>query len=307
LSTNPATPVVRPATNSPGVSESNDWVGPLARQMGIKNKDIDGNNSVLRYNAYRNLGWMICPSYRDMPVPWSSGKSDSGTDAGPGQGLSYNIALAFVCKAWETFSTSSTALNGNLIPPLSGNGKPIIGLPRGYGPRMSSIRDGSRKIFAADGARTVLPSASGGQNKENPPFYVISGDPSRTNWDNTSYGDWGAFGGWSHSYYRTAVPGNATNTPSQDVRVWAYRHGALRPFQPPGSYLMTVVYFDGHGATLNDVEAANPALWMPTGSVIYPTVGCSGNAVAGTKTVWSDCQPKYCPGVSGNSQAWISP
>src|SRR5512146_775255 len=30
------TPIVRPVTNSPSVSESNDWVGPLARQMGMK-------------------------------------------------------------------------------------------------------------------------------------------------------------------------------------------------------------------------------------------------------------------------------
>jgi prepilin-type processing-associated H-X9-DG protein len=273
--------------------------------MGIKDAAINGNDSVARYAAYRDLGWMICPEYRQMPV---SARSTSDGDAGAGQGLAYCVSLAFLDRAWESFAAGAQPsqrpdLNGNLIVALSGNGKPIIQLPISYGPRITKISNGSTKVWAADGGRTVIPV--GGVEK--PPVYTISGDPSKTGWDATSFADVGAFGGWSHSCYRTAVPGNATNTPAQDVRVWSLRHGTLGGFKSTGSYRMNVVFFDGHGETLDETAASNPALWMPKGSVIFPFVGASGNAVAGTKTVWSDVRPRYCPGVTSNAQSWTAP
>lgn len=291
---------------SPGLNESNDWIGPLARQMGIKDAAIDGNDDVARYQAYRNLQWMICPAYGDMPVPASS---NSDADAGTGQGLSYCTALIFLDRAWETFSAiGQTRLNGNLVLPADATGhRGIVTLPTGYAPRITHISACAAKIFAADGARTVLPVVSDGQRIEQPPVYIISANPAVTNWDNTSYADYGAFGGWSHSFYRTAVPGNSTNAPSQDLRVWAYRHGSQSAFQSAGSYRMNVVYFDGHAETLDDVTAANPALWMPRGSVIYPAAGCGAVSVKGTKTVWSDVLGRYCPGVAGINDPWISP
>jgi len=238
-----------------------------------------------------------------MPVSANS----AGADAGPGQGISYCTAQAFLCESWDLFGVDDTRLNGNLVPPVGGNSQPIIGLPPSYGPRITKVGDGSRKIFASDGARAVIPSASGGINVERPPEYLISSDISRTNWDNTSYADWGAFGGWTHSAYRTAVPGNATHPAAIDTRIWAYRHGTLGAFKAAGQYRMNAVFFDGHGETLDDLASSNPALWLPRGSSIQPLLGCSGSAVAGTKTVWSDAVTTYCPGLTSTSSVWVSP
>jgi hypothetical protein len=69
---------------------------------------------------------------------------------------------------------------------------------------------------------------------------------------------------------------------------------------------MNVVYFDGHAETLDEVAASNPALWMPTGSVIFPANAPVGTIVAGTKMVWADVLSLYCPGVS-SGQSWTSP
>lgn len=291
---------------SPGLNESNDWAGPLARQMGIKDPAINGDDDRVRYRRYRELNWLTCPVYQTMPIAASSGSS---ADVGPGQGLSYCTSLAFLDKAWETFSkTDEPRLDGNLVIPADPTGtRGIITLPANYGPRITKIGSPSTKVFAADGARTIKPKAVGGRNVEQPPEYVISASPGSTNWDDTSYADYGAFGGWSHSAYRTAVPGNSANMPAQDLRIWAYRHGTLSAFKAAGTYRMNMVFFDGHVETLDDVQAANPALWMPTGSVICPDMGAAGTAVAGTKTVWSDVQKRYCAGVEGSSGKWMSP
>jgi prepilin-type N-terminal cleavage/methylation domain-containing protein/prepilin-type processing-associated H-X9-DG protein len=307
-STNPASSGSFSSTNCPGINESNDWVGPLARQMGILDNDIEGVDCGARYNAYRNLGWMICPAYRDQPVPAKSPVASNCIDIGTGQGLSYCIALAFVNRPRSAVGANAPSeANGPLVPPLATGTTAIITLPDDYGPQLSKVANSSEKVFAADGARTIYPTSSSGPATVQPPFYVISGTPSSTGWDSTSYGDYGAFGGYSHSWYRIAVAGNAKTPPTQDVRIWAYRHGTLSPFQQAGAYRMNLVYFDGHAETLDDVAAANPALWMPTGSVITPFDGASGASVAGTKTVWTDVLAKYCPGITADGQRWTSP
>jgi prepilin-type N-terminal cleavage/methylation domain-containing protein/prepilin-type processing-associated H-X9-DG protein len=307
-STSPASSVTFTSTNCPTINESNDWVGPLAREMGIVDPNIDGVDSGARYNTYRQLGWMICPSYLDQPVPAKSPVSANEIDDGSGQGLSYCISLAFVNEPRSAVGAGTASeVNGELVPPLSAGTTAIITLPNGYGPQLSDVVNSSEKVFAADGARSIVAGSASGPATVNPPFYVISGTPSSTGWDHTSYGDYGAFGGYSHSWYRIAVPGNCTNPPAQDVRIWAYRHGTLSPFQQAGAYRMNLVYFDGHAETLDDVAAANPALWMPSGSTITPYDGAGGSAVAGTKTVWADVLSKYCPGITADGQVWTAP
>jgi prepilin-type N-terminal cleavage/methylation domain-containing protein/prepilin-type processing-associated H-X9-DG protein len=303
----PPTAMSYPITNCPGINESNDWIGPLAREIGANNSNINGTDPVMRYDAYRNLGWMICPAYRDFSVSADAGSA--GND-GPGQGLSYCIALSFVERERSAAGAAAATngqsqLNGNLILPVDSLGaQAVIVLPAGYSPQLAKIGNGAEKIFAADGARDIVPAGS--PRTVQSPTYNISTNPASTGWEATSYADMGAFGGYSHSYYRTAVSGNAAVVPSVDARVWAYRHGAVAPFASAGSYRMNAVYFDGHAETLNDVTSANPALWMPTGSTIIPGEGVGGTVVAGTKTVWADVVGKYCPGVSGD-QTWTSP
>ncbi len=288
-------------SNMPGTNEPLDWVGPLSHQMGIKNPAIDGTDPVARFKAYLDLKWTMCPSNVGN---FATARTAGTNDIGLVQSLSYCTSTLFLCKPWDTYSaTGKPELNGNLVIPLNGT-KPLVTLPSGYGPRLNKIGDGSRKVYAADGARATIPS---GGKVVPPPVYQIVTSAGGTGWDSSTYADPGAFGGASLSAYRIAVPGNATAVPPFDPRVMAYRHGALSGFKPRGSYRMNVVFFDGHGETLDDVAAANPSLWMPKGSVIFPTVGIGGSAVAGTKTVWSDVQSLYCPGITSNSQPWTSP
>jgi prepilin-type processing-associated H-X9-DG protein len=310
FSTKPPSPAVgKPAfsvSNSPRVSESNDWIGPLSRLLGYEDDPvINGSDDIARYKRYRDLPFTTCPAYSSMPVV-ASNLSDA--DAGPGAGFGYCTSLAFLDRAWETYrAIGRTDLNGNLVIPADTASRGIITLASSYGPNLFKVGEPSRKIFAADGARTIIPTASAGINVERAPVYIISANPATTNWDNTSFADFGAFGGWSHSAYRTAVPGNATNPPKQDVRIWAYRHGTIKPFQRAGTYRMNAVFFDGHCETLDDATASNPTLWLPQGTVIYPQEGCSGSAVQGTKTVWSDVVGRYCPGISNLNQPWVVP
>jgi prepilin-type processing-associated H-X9-DG protein len=305
---NPPTPAIGLSiNNSPGLNEPNDWIAPLNKYIGnSRDPIIAGNDDVARFNHYRSLPCLLCPAYRDTPV---SASSLSSADLGPGQGISYCTSLAFLNKPWETFSSiANKSLNGSLVVPVDSTGnRGIITLPANYGPKITLIGNPSAKIFACDGSRSVIASPSAGINVENPPVYVISADPAVTNWDNTSFADYGAFGGWSHSAYRTAIRGNAAHVPLHDIRVWTYRHGTHSAFKPAGQYRMNTVFFDGHAECLDDISAANPALWIPRGSILYPKSGCSGSAVAGTTTVWTDVIPKYCPGLSSTSSPWTSP
>jgi prepilin-type N-terminal cleavage/methylation domain-containing protein/prepilin-type processing-associated H-X9-DG protein len=296
-------------TNCPAINESNDWVGPLAREMGILDPDIEGTDSYLRYAAYRNLGWTICPAARDVI---ELNKTPTSSDPPPGPGLSYCITYSFVDRPRsaagpESLLTGHSELAGNLIAPINTSGSAaVVVQPAGYSPQLSKVDNSSEKIFAADGARIITFSSSGTKVAQ-PPAYVINGSPVGTGVDTSSYADMGAFGGYSRSFYRNAVAGNATATPPFDARIYGYRHGALSGFQPAGAYRTNVVFFDGHAETLDDVAAANPALWMPSGSVIIPGQAGGSTGVAGTKTVWADVAARYCPGVTGTSATWISP
>jgi prepilin-type processing-associated H-X9-DG protein len=289
-------------THCPTLNEPNDWVGVLARMMGIKHSDLDGLDTVSRYKLYRSFGWMSCPAYRDVAV--LSTVPGTADDAGSGPGLSYCLAQCFLNRSWDAISRGqaqspgTAPLNGPLIVALNSASKPIVRLPADYGPRLNKVGDSTAKVFASDGAR-VLFQANGYRYAQ----YTIN---VGNGWASSPFIDMGAFGGNSQSVNRAAVPGNATSSPPFDNRALSVRHGVSKPFQRAGEYRMNVVFFDGHAETLDDVQAANPAIWMPKGSVITPTVGASLN-VDGTKTVWSDVQARYCPGVISNLQTWTAP
>ncbi|HLL91071.1 MAG TPA: type II secretion system protein [Tepidisphaeraceae bacterium] len=284
-------------TNAPEVNECADWIGPLARQMGLKDPALSGVDAVERYKYYRRLPPFTCPSYRGAVVekfPSADG------DAGPGPGLSYNTALSFLNLPWEQYPQTNTAFYGNVTLPPYGGGSNFWTGPAGYAPKLTKVGTPGEKIFAADGARASLLAAA--------PRYMLDTRPDRTRWSNTMFADYGAFGGFSQSYNRTAVPGNATVMPTRDARLYSYRHGTLKPFAGAGQYKINAVFFDGHAEALDDVRAADPKLWLPRGTKLNnPTSGASGTVVAGTKVVWSDVVQKYCPGTWGPGKYFLIP
>ncbi len=52
---------------------------------------------------------------------------------------------------------------------------------------------------------------------------------------------------------------------------------------------MNVVFFDGHTETLDDMEAARPDLWLPSGSMIYRNTRLNETDTA----FWPDVWAKY--------------
>ena len=48
---------------------------------------------------------------------------------------------------------------------------------------------------------------------------------------------------------------------------------------------INLLYFDGHAANVDEVEAINPSIWLPSKAVIP----------AGTDKLWPDVQAKYVP------------
>jgi hypothetical protein len=116
--------------------------------MGILDNDIEGVDCGARYNAYRNLGWMICPAYRDQPVPAKSPVASNCIDIGTGQGLSYCIALAFVNRPRSAVGANAPSeANGPLVPPLATGTTAIITLPDDYGPQLSKVANSSRNAL----------------------------------------------------------------------------------------------------------------------------------------------------------------
>ncbi len=182
----PPTSNVFPINNCPGINEPCDWVGPLARQMGIKNPDIDGVDSCRTFQRISTI------ALDDLSIV-------SGYDR-----------VITICRFTSKHRRRRARTGNQLLrfPVLSGSSLGIAQQSRpthrtrrskwksdstverqwkadrrnassSYGPHENiKVGDGSRKVFAADGARAVIPV--GEQQEASPPVYVISGDPMRT-------------------------------------------------------------------------------------------------------------------------------
>jgi prepilin-type processing-associated H-X9-DG protein len=131
-------------------------------------------------------------------------------------------------------------------------------IPGGYSPKINRIGKSSEKIFAADGTKYAY---QGGI-----PEYDVSTETlsSASTGNHSKYTDWGA---WTQvltgAYDQWTV---LTSSTAFDGRVASYRHGKQGRSNPPGSYRMNAVFFDGHAESLDDRTATNPKLWLPSGS-----------------------------------------
>jgi prepilin-type N-terminal cleavage/methylation domain-containing protein/prepilin-type processing-associated H-X9-DG protein len=298
---------------APGVTSTNipanaisteDWIGPLATEMGLPLPLINGDT---RFIAYCNLPQFQCPEYANaLWTPYSTGDNE-----GVQRAFSYCEALAFLVTPWATGHTSASQWPGNLSAPTPGgpygDGGPYFTLPGGYFPRITKVGKTAQKIYVADGNRSTF------TYPPNPvtPTYTLSPDPAQTNQNGNMFADLGAAFGDSHAWDRTGDPVNIQKSgykPPFDSRPLAYRHGSQQQFGPEGAYSLNAVFFDGHAETLSDTDASNPALWLPTGTVITGDELAAGglNGTTNEGLVWYDIMQRL--GLSsGMTNAWVAP
>lgn len=256
-----------------------DYIGPLASALRIP---LFAGNGIERLRVYRRIDVFTCPAARDM-----LSRRSGGAVVEDGQMLSYNTATAFLLLPAKTPTTLNTSYAGRVTMPTGGSPDDpskfnFWSSPPGYGPKITRVGPASRKIYLADGARVSRYNAA-------PQFgYDVHAD-----YVATMFSDFGPFYGVTRSYDRTMV-----NSPDLGVkfdgRAFSNRHGAAGHGKPSGLYRMNAVFFDGHAESMDDMEAARPEYWLPSGSIIYRNTKLNA-----TLTVfWPDVWRQYLAEVS---------
>src|SRR3954452_3999772 len=130
-------------TNAPAITTMNDWQAPLARIIGFKFEEggavADRGKRVLQLLQYPTF---VCPDTGDILMT-----RFSGSDFGALPFQSYNMAFIFTLISNSTppsnvsQSSHSNRTGGNV--PSSGV---AYDPPLGYSPRISKIKNSSRKI-----------------------------------------------------------------------------------------------------------------------------------------------------------------
>lgn len=267
--------------NIADVNEPLDWAGPLAKVMGLKDPSLTSLDGRERFKFYVRAMQFRCPQYEGMIM-----SNNAGTDLGAQPAFSYNTALAFLNVPNSNYpgTTAGDGLAGNVCLP----GSPYWTAPGGYFPKVTKVGSASRKIFMADGARRSRPFGATAYQIQ----YTLTSSPSTLNTNETMYADYGAFCGNTRSYSRGGISGNASPTPTIDLRWLSFRHGTSTQFAPSGLYRMNMVFYDGHAETMEDMQAANPNLWLPRGSTIANPDAASGTP-DGSKIIYTDVKNKY--------------
>lgn len=233
--------------NCPFVTQIWDWQAPIARFM--QQTFEEGGTLTERQTRFVQLmefPGFRCPDNEILAPPFGAGTWPTVTLN------SYVTAMVFHMKP-------------NPNPPVhGGDGRQIARTdwnpPPGYIPKITKIGDASRKIYIADGARFSTTSQ--------PPDYSHSYNGTQGG----IYSDQGAFTRFTRSWDRGLAPGN-TGTGTFDARLYAHRHGSLKPFAAPDSMRLNVGFFDGHVESMGDLQAANPSFWVPKGSSVNFSTG----------------------------------
>lgn len=252
-----------------------DWVHPLSKMMRIKlttSANIDD-----RFAEYCNLNAFKCPSNNFTASPFNSGTNWGRT----GPMLSYLTPCTFMLTPFKS---------GGQHGKLDMSGSPYWTLPSSYAVKITKVGSSSSKIFLADGAKYT--------NSYDATIFTISANKTPIGCDNhqfNPFSDYGAFFGNTKSWCRNNYAGGQL----REGRLFAYRHGSQRSGTGTGSYRMNAVFFDGHAETLDDLASANPALWVPSGTIIAdPTAQLSGRAI-----VYADAVATY--GMTGKTNIQI--
>jgi prepilin-type N-terminal cleavage/methylation domain-containing protein/prepilin-type processing-associated H-X9-DG protein len=239
-------------TNAPGIVHINDWMSPLGQIIGVSfNEGPTVTDRGERFRQLLEYPGFQCPENQGVLMTVFGSNPDFG--ALPWQ--SYNMAFIFTLTSnngMRPSNVTQTSHNNRSGGNFSG-GVPAYDPPNNYGPRLSSIKDATRKIAFADGSRSSQGTA---------PTY----DSSISGGGGGPFADQGAWSTFTRAWYRGQAQGNGAS--GSDARIYSFRHGSLRSGARGGEFRMNAAFWDGHVELLNDLEASNPSLWMPSGTRI---------------------------------------
>lgn len=233
--------------NCPGVTQIWDWQAPIGSMLQVTYED--GPTLAQRQQRFLellNTGTFRCPENEILAPPYGSGGGGWPTVTLN----SYVTAMVFQMK----HNPANNAGDGRRIARSNWNPPP------GYTQQVSKVGNSSRKIFIADGARFSTSTIA--------PDY----DPNYNGIYGGIYSDQGAFTRFSRSWDRAGAPGNGGKS-GKDGRIYGYRHGAREKNGPANAYRFNAGFFDGHVESLGDLEGANPALWVPSGTTVEFSTG----------------------------------
>jgi prepilin-type N-terminal cleavage/methylation domain-containing protein/prepilin-type processing-associated H-X9-DG protein len=274
-------------TNTNGVAvdsmslSADDFMTPLAVVSGIKLK-TSSTSYIERFQELANLKPFQCPSYTGVLAT-----AFGAQDAGALPAISYSTGTLFIL----TSGTPTPGITGETRLGVTSNWPVIV---PGYRPRLNKVGSASTKIYAADGGKFAISAA--------PTYQLIVWPTASTT---SGWSGWSSdFGPWTtqtNGYVRTNAYGNAGGAPI-DSRVFAYRHGTTNIGTGPNSgAALNAVFFDGHAETLSEMESANPALWMPRGSLLNSALVTTAGGV------YTRVQPDVIAKYGINPTNWVAP
>jgi prepilin-type N-terminal cleavage/methylation domain-containing protein/prepilin-type processing-associated H-X9-DG protein len=244
-----------------------DFQGPLASTMGLSgpgdglslealnaggqpNEAIRGD----RFAWLRTLGIFSCPSNRIEALPWGASGVVTNNPDFPTQRMNpYFMATQF------TATEAPSALGG-------GNDRRGEGIDRNrWNPRFTRVGSPANKVLVYEASRFAD---------------ELGGNPVTYNFLPTSpfggtFGDVGAWFGESYGTNRRSAPGEPGRQAylrgiTRDPRVFAYRHGNVRPIDVGSEVQMrgNYAFFDGHVESLGDLDSTDPDMWFRKGTRI---------------------------------------
>jgi len=254
-------------TNCPGITQTWDWQSPLAAIMGIPfNQAADLASRVQRFHQLNDYRLFTCPSNQFVATEYSY---DSAWNPYMSSDITPSYVEAMDFQLIPNYATLGRGSNTGLInPPIKYCNTSYFYTPGGYTPKLTKIGNPSSKIYISDGALWSTYYAS-------PQFDI---DWLAAGSIGGSYADYGAWDAYSRSLNRWyGHDSHGTNNVYvkgagyTDPRVYGFRHGTQQQGAASDAFKFNAGFFDGHVETMGDLQASDPSLWNPKGTLVSPS------------------------------------
>jgi prepilin-type N-terminal cleavage/methylation domain-containing protein len=237
-------------SNTPGINQIFDWMSPISDAIGAKvpyssTADAGRSNGQARWdrvNFQLTTPMFVCPENQSVCTLYGGASAVfPGAVNVPGY-----VPYLSMCSSMLPLLLNNPTAGDTTSPTTMGNA--YANPPPGYAPKINKLGSGANKIFISDGARYIV-LASNSFDMDFGYNGTVGG----------AYSDWGAYTQYAYGRPRTAGSGSTPDSRS----LWE-RHGG----NTPNTYRFSAVFFDGHAATVGDLEGSNPNLWAPKGTTI---------------------------------------
>ena len=270
----------------PVTISADDWMTPaLLTQNQIADTDLgtDIASRAARYIKATNTKLFTCPAQNIQAAPATA----TGANAllpNPVATMSYNTVGIFY---WYPANTVQNEAGDNLTmvgSEINASGSSgTIQPPVGYSPKLRFVGPLSSKVFMVDAARYADGSAA-------TPTVDLA-----PKWSSNYLPQFQSFGPLFQKDYglnRAFGPGNVPLTgQTVDTRpLWA-RHGRGGDKGTLGDFRVNLAFFDTHVETRSDIEACDPAFWLPSGTRL--TINNTSAQVSPTFYIWQDVRTRY--------------